>query len=102
MQNKIPPLSRRNFCKKSASLLASTVIATELSGDPENKLLPLQLGFDNFSIRALGWKAPKLLDYARSQNLNTVLFSDLDVYETLDSSYLNEIKKEAEPEQVES
>ncbi len=96
MQNKIPPLSRRNFCKKSASLLASTVIATELSGDPEDKLLPLQLGFDNFSIRALGWKAPKLLDYARSQNLNTVLFSDLDVYETLDSSYLNEIKKEAE------
>jgi hypothetical protein len=43
--------------------------------------LRLKLGFDNYSIRALGWKAPRLLDYAASLGVDTVLFSDLDVYE---------------------
>ena len=52
------------------------------------------LGFDNFSIRALGWKAPKLLSYANSQKVDTVLFSDLGVYESFDKGYLNEIKQE--------
>ena len=56
----------------------------------------IPLGFDNFSIRALDWKAPQLLDFASSHKLDTILFSDLDVYESLDSSYLREIKQEAQ------
>ncbi len=88
--------SRRIFCQKSASILASTVAVANLSSSPNDKLSTIQLGFDNFSIRALGWKAPKLLEYASSQNLDAVLFSDLDVYESLDTSYLKEIRLEAE------
>jgi 3-oxoisoapionate decarboxylase len=56
----------------------------------------IALGFDNFSIRALGWKAPQLLDYAASLNLDTILFSDLDVYEHLNDSYLHGIKAQAD------
>ena len=56
----------------------------------------LKLGFDNYSIRALGWKAPQLLDYAASLKLDTVLFSDLDVYESLSDSYLRGIKAKAD------
>ena len=52
----------------------------------------IKLGFDNFSIRALGWKAPELLTYAHSLNVDTVLFSDLDVYESHDAGYLKDIK----------
>ena len=56
----------------------------------------LKLGFDNFSIRALGWKAPPLLDYAASLKVNTVLFSDLDVYGDLNDSTLREVKARAD------
>ncbi|PYM14880.1 MAG: sugar phosphate isomerase/epimerase [Verrucomicrobia bacterium] len=56
----------------------------------------LKLGFDNYSIRALGWKAPQLLQYAASLGLDTLLLSDLDVYETHSESTLKEVKARAE------
>src|SRR5207244_6789028 len=56
----------------------------------------LKLGFDNYSVRALGWKAPQLLDYAASLRLDTILFSDLDVFESLSDAYLQEIKAKAD------
>jgi sugar phosphate isomerase/epimerase len=55
----------------------------------------LKLGFDNYSIRALGWKAPQLLDYAHRLGVDTVLFSDLDVYESTSDGYLREIRAKA-------
>lgn len=61
----------------------------------------LKLGFDNFSIRAFGWKAPQLLDYAASQRVDTVLFSDLDVYENHSDAYLREIKAKADDLEIE-
>jgi sugar phosphate isomerase/epimerase len=56
----------------------------------------IPLGFDNFSIRALGWKAPQLLDYADSLQLDAVLFSDLEVYESHDEAYLRQVKAKAD------
>ena len=56
----------------------------------------LKLGFDNYSIRALNWKAPRLLAYAASLNLDTVLFSDLDVYESLSDAYLRQLRELAD------
>ena len=61
----------------------------------QDKATKVKLGFDNFSIRALGWKAPRLLEYAAKQKMDTILFSDLDVYESHDEGYLKEIKQEA-------
>ena len=56
----------------------------------------LKLGFDNFSVRAMGWKAPQLLDYAAKLKVDTVLFSDLDVYENHNEPYLKGIKKKGD------
>jgi 3-oxoisoapionate decarboxylase len=56
----------------------------------------LKLGFDNYSVRALGWSATQLLDYAASLRVDTILLSDLDVYETHDESRLREIKARAD------
>ena len=56
----------------------------------------IPLGFDNFSIRAFGWKASQLLDYAATLQVDTVLFSDLLVYESHDEAYLKEIKAKAD------
>src|SRR6185503_6851646 len=56
----------------------------------------LKLGFDNYALRALGWKASQLLEYAASLNLDTILFSDLDVYESQTEFYLKETKTRAD------
>ena len=56
----------------------------------------LKLGFDNFSVRAWQWKAPRLLDYAAELGVDTVLFSDLHVFESLEESALREHKAKAD------
>jgi len=61
----------------------------------------LKLGFDNYAIRALDWKAPQLLDYAASLNLDTILLSDPGVYESTAESYLKEIKSRADDLRIE-
>ncbi len=88
--------TRRQFCQGSVPLLASSLIVTDSLRGSSSSALSIPLGFDNFSIRSLGWKAPQLLKYASSQKLDSILFSDLEVYESLDSSYLKEIKQEAQ------
>lgn len=62
--------------------------------DPPRRL-GLKLGFDNFSIRALGWKAPRLIEYAAELRLDTILLSDLDVYESHDDAYLRDLRRKA-------
>ncbi len=61
----------------------------------------LKLGFDNYALRAGGWKAPQLLDYAASLRLDTILLSDPDVYESTAESYLKEIKARADDLKIE-
>lgn len=95
MKKSLNAQSRRSFCLKTASIFSSTFAASNLSVAKSITTPQIPLGFDNFSIRALGWKAPKLLTYAHSQKVDTILFSDLEVYESFDPSYLNEIRQEA-------
>lgn len=87
---------RRDFLK---SLAAAGLGATAYSSGGAQtgvKRRNIKLGFDNFSIRAYGWKAPQLLDYAASQKVDTVLFSDLGVYEQLTDAYLREVRAKAD------
>jgi sugar phosphate isomerase/epimerase len=56
----------------------------------------LRLGFDNYALRSLGWKAARLLDYAAEQKLDAVLFSDLDVFESRSDASLAELKARAD------
>ncbi len=56
----------------------------------------LRLGFDNFSVRAFNWKAPQLIDYAASLNVDVLLLSDLNVYESLETPYLQKVRAQAE------
>jgi sugar phosphate isomerase/epimerase len=90
---------RRTFLKTVVGAGAGLAIAgLAQAGDaPAETAKPrLKLGFDNFSIRAMGWKAPALLDYAASQKVDAILISDLDAYESLDDSYLREMKAKAD------
>jgi 3-oxoisoapionate decarboxylase len=87
---------RRLFLKALAGAGAGAALNPRIFAQTTVKRRNIKLGFDNFSIRAFGWKAPQLLDYAASQKVDTVLFSDLGVYEQMTDSYLREVKAKAD------
>lgn len=88
--------SRRQFIQSLAAATAAASLETPMLAEFQTKRRNIKLGFDNFSIRAMGWKAPQLLDYAARLKVDTVLFSDLDVYESHEEKYLKDIKKKAD------
>src|SRR5579863_686243 len=87
---------RRTFLKTVSTAAAGLALAgsaaAEGIGDQPKKI---KLGFDNFSVRAMGWKAHALLDYAASLKLDSILISDLDAYENFNDSYLKEVRAKA-------
>lgn len=91
---------RRQFL---ASLAALGAVSLARPGRGLGASTPqkLKLGFDNFSIRAFGWKAPRLIEYAAEQKVDTLLMSDLDVYESLDAGYLTKIRAQARRAEIE-
>jgi sugar phosphate isomerase/epimerase len=91
-------LPRRDFLKLAGIAgigLAGGLSATSgAAAEPAGRRI--KLGFDNFSIRGWGYKAPELLDYAATLKVDTVLFSDLEVYENHSEGHLKDIKKKAD------
>jgi sugar phosphate isomerase/epimerase len=63
---------------------------------PRSIAIRLPLGFDNYSLRSLGWKAAQFVDYAASLRLDALLFSDFEVYESLTDGYLRDLKRRAD------
>lgn len=96
MSARRPSISRRDFIKTAAA--AAAVASTEPLLKAANQLTApkLKLGMDNFSIRGLGWKAPRLIEYAASEKLDLLFMSDLDVYESFDEAYLRDLKAKAD------
>jgi sugar phosphate isomerase/epimerase len=93
------PTDRRSFLKTAA--LAGASLVTGLPGLSQAAAAAaarqqIALGFDNFSLRPLGWKAGRLLDYAATQKLDVMFFSDLKVYESHEEPYLRDLKKKAD------
>jgi sugar phosphate isomerase/epimerase len=99
MNSDIGTADRRTFLKTLATATAGLALAGAgaAADAPAAAAQPkLKLGFDNFSVRAMGWKAPALLDYAASLHLDTILISDLDAYESLEDKHLKEVKAKAD------
>ncbi len=90
--------SRRQFLVSMSTAAGAGILTCAKPGhsQPAPGKLGIPLGFDNFSIRALGWNAGKLLDYAASLKLDTLFFSDLEVFENHSSAYLKELKARAD------
>src|SRR5437588_8849440 len=91
-------MNRRHFFQTVTATgvtigLSGIVFSAESDQSPSPK--KLRLGFDNFSVRAMGWKAPALLDYAASLKLDSILISDLDAYESLEDEHLREVRAKA-------
>ena len=81
---------RRRFLQTVSAAAATAAVQAA----PE-EAAPVKLGFDTYSIRALKWKAPRLLEYAASLKLDAIQFSSLGDYESHDRAYLQKIKDQA-------
>ncbi len=88
-------VNRRDFLGTVAAI-GVIGMAESTFGSASHQPSKLKLGFDNFSVRGLNWKAPQLIDYAASLHVDVLLLSDLDVYESLDASYLSKVRQQAE------
>src|SRR3954470_1521505 len=95
------PTDRRTFLKAVTTASASIAITgIGFSSESVSGAKKLKLGFDNFAIRAMNWKAPALLDYAASLKLDSILISDLDAYDSLEEAALREVKAKADALQI--
>lgn len=53
------------------------------------------LGYDTYSLRAYGWKAFELLEFASRRQLNAIQFSSLSDFESLEPAYLIKVRDRA-------
>jgi sugar phosphate isomerase/epimerase len=81
--------------------LGAASVATPARGSARAAAPDIKLGIDNFSVRTCGWKAPRLIQYASSLKVDTLLMSDLEVYESLEDSYLEQIRAQAAQVEIE-
>lgn len=92
------PCGRREFLQTALAVAGATWLVGSRLGSraAESSTRPrLKLGFDNFAVRAMGWKAPQLLDYAAQLKLDSLFISDLDAFESHDSAHLRELRARA-------
>jgi len=83
-------MRRRTFLKSApAAAMAASQSAGAAAGDG------IRLGLDSYSIRNLGWKMTKLLDYTASHKLDAIQISSLDEYESLEPAHLRQVKDQA-------
>ncbi len=85
-------MNRRSFLATSVSALAAHSVSSP-AATADGKLL---IGLDHFALRATGWKAPQLIDYAASLKLDTLFLSELGPFESFDDDYLKKLKSQAD------
>lgn len=99
----IPHLSRRSLLARAAAGVATaTALSAGLplvAADPPAGAVRrrgIKLGMDNFSVRALKWKAAQLIDYsAQVLKADSLFITDLDAFESFDEPYLVDLRKKA-------
>ncbi|MSU23900.1 MAG: sugar phosphate isomerase/epimerase [Opitutus sp.] len=85
---------RRSFLKSAAHAAAASASPRLFAAArPSPKI---GLGMDNYAVRAMGWKAPALIDHAASLKLDALLISDLDAFDRLDDAALRDLMRQAD------
>jgi sugar phosphate isomerase/epimerase len=94
-----PQISRRQFT--SAIAATGLCAATGTSALANIKLKKkLELGIDNFAVRAMKWKAEELIDYAARMKVDSMFITDLYAFRSLEDKALKELKKKADDANV--
>lgn len=94
MRDDFSVLPRRRFLQAMAAGGGGMALAARaLAAKPARA--KIKLGLDNFAVRAMNWKAPALIDYAAKLELDSLLISDLDAFESLEDGYLKRMRARA-------
>lgn len=94
MQPVSSPTNRREFVKTLATSAVALSISTPLLAQPTPKR-NIKLGLDNFAVRAMGWKALQLIDYAAKLKTDSLFITDFDALESFEDNYLSDVKRKA-------
>lgn len=86
-------VKRRNFLKGAAAVPVAGAPVWAAAPEVEKRLA---LGYDNFAVRAMGWKASELIDYAAKLKCDTVFITDFGPFEKMDDASLGDLRKQAE------
>ncbi|HKS38571.1 MAG TPA: sugar phosphate isomerase/epimerase [Verrucomicrobiae bacterium] len=96
MKNTSSNLSRRKFLKTAGVITVGLgVRGPALSQDAASAGRRVKLGIDNFAVRAMGWKAPQLIDYAAQLKTDAIFITDLGPFEKRDDDSLKDLRKAA-------
>lgn len=89
--------SRRAFlASTAATLTAATAYAQAIPAQlPPELPRPVPLGIDNFAVRASGWKAARLIEYAASLACDSLFISDLESFEAAEDAQLRALRTQA-------
>ncbi|HXJ60218.1 MAG TPA: sugar phosphate isomerase/epimerase [Verrucomicrobiae bacterium] len=96
MQPTISAMDRRAFLGTSATVAGVLALGQMTQAQPSlGTGRTIKLGLDNFSVRAMGWKAPQLIEYAAKLKTDSLFITDLDAFESLETPRLKELKTKA-------
>lgn len=88
-------LTRRDVVKTltlASAAFGAGSRAQDSNSPPPTRLL---LGIDNFAVRAFGWDADLLIDYAGKLQVDSLFISDLKPFKSHDDAYLEGLRKRA-------
>ena len=98
MKPEFPDIDRRRFLKSlvvaGAGVAACGVVQAQPAGTPPARR-NIKLGLDNFSVRGLGWKADRLIEYAVALRTDSLFITDLYAFEKFDDGYLQDLRRKA-------
>jgi 3-oxoisoapionate decarboxylase len=84
-------MTRRDFLATTAGAALASVARPALAQAGRHAL-----GLDNFAVRAMGWKAPQLVDYAASLGCDSLFITDFDAFESMEDAALRAIRRQAD------
>lgn len=86
-------MNRRSFLASAVGAVAGQSVTSIAQAAPAARPM---IGLDHFAVRATGWKAPQLIDYAASLKLDTLFLSELGPFESYEDDYLKKLKSQAD------
>lgn len=90
--------SRREFVQTTLMAAAVAAVPGAIQAAEDNSKSSgnrPKLGYDNFAVRAMKWKAAQLLDYADQLKVDSLFITDLDAFESTETAHLKQIRSMA-------
>ena len=87
--------TRREFAKTTAAMGLTAALVSPAKASRLLAPNKLKLGIDNFAVRAMGWKAKELIDYAAKLECDTLFITDLNAFNSHEDRHLADLRLKA-------